>query len=58
MQPHTEVLASILHTADLAKFAKWQPLPQEHFDAMDNARKFVDGSRPPIVTETPTEKNV
>jgi len=58
MQPHTELLASILHTADLAKFAKWQPLPQEHFDAMDHAKKFVDGSRPPIVTETPTEKNV
>lgn len=57
LQPYHALLQNILHTADLAKFAKWQPLPQEHFDAMDNARKFVENSRPkPVLTETQTDK--
>ena len=55
LQPYQELLAGILHTADLAKFAKGQPLPQEHFDAMENAKKFVDTTRP-VIIETPTEK--
>jgi len=46
MQPYHALLAEVLHTADLAKFAKFQPLPQEHSDAMDKARKFVDTTRP------------
>lgn len=39
-------VASILNTADLAKFAKAQPLPQEHIEAMENTRKFVEETRP------------
>ena len=57
LQPYLDILSVILKTADLAKFAKGQPLPQEHFDAMENARKFVDSSRPkPVLTETTTEQ--
>lgn len=52
MQPYHELLSVILHTADLAKFAKAQPLPQEHTDAMEKAKHFVTNSRP-VVIETP-----
>ena len=57
LQPYQTVLSVILHTADLAKFAKAQPLPQEHTDAMDKAREFVQTSRP-VIIETPTEKTI
>lgn len=57
LQPYQATLSVILHTADLAKFAKAQPLPQEHTDAMEKAREFVQSSRP-IIIETPTEKNI
>ena len=57
MQQYYTILSVILTTADLAKFAKSQPLPQEHFDAMENARKFVATSRPkPELTQTTTEQ--
>ncbi|HXS37619.1 MAG TPA: hypothetical protein VN721_13025 [Flavipsychrobacter sp.] len=49
MQPHKALLASILYTADLAKFAKAQPFPHEHIAAMENARQFVEATRPVIV---------
>ncbi len=52
------MLADILHTADLAKFAKAQPLPQEHMDAMGKAKQFVDSSRPIVITETPIDKTI
>lgn len=52
---HVELLGSILYTADLAKFAKAEPLPQEHMDAMDNARKFVNTTPSPVITETPKQ---
>ena len=50
---YQELLADILHTADLAKFAKAQPLPQEHTDAMDKAKQLVRTSKPytPVATE-------
>lgn len=51
LQPYHDLLARILHTADLAKFAKFQPLPQEHTDAMEQAKKFVDDTRPVILIE-------
>src|ERR1044071_6158752 len=35
MRRHTELLSTILYTADLAKFAKAQPLPHEHTAAME-----------------------
>ncbi|PQJ10625.1 hypothetical protein CJD36_011675 [Flavipsychrobacter stenotrophus] len=57
LQPYYEQLSVILRIADLAKFAKGQPLPQEHFDAMEKAKQFIDSSRPKItITETPTEQ--
>ena len=45
------ILSSILQTADLAKFAKAQPLPQEHAEAMEHAKEFVITSKPVAVTE-------
>ncbi len=57
LQKYVTVLTVILQTADLAKFAKWQPMPQEHFDAMENAKKFVDSSRP-VITQTQTENKI
>lgn len=56
LQPYTEQLKMILQTADLAKFAKAQPLPQEHFDAMENARKFIEMSRPVVIVEPQNNK--
>lgn len=56
--PYVSVLTVILQTADLAKFAKWQPLPQEHIDAIDNAKKFVATSRPPLTEQPTTEKKI
>jgi len=57
LQPYNSLLADILHTADLAKFAKAQPLPQEHTDALDKARLLVERSKPATVI-TPTEKTI
>ena len=57
LQKYVTILTVILQTADLAKFAKWQPLPQEHFDAMENAKKFVDTSRP-IIIQTQTDNKI
>ncbi len=54
LQPYHSILSSILHTADLAKFAKAQPLPQEHTDAMENAKSFILKSKP-IVIQISTE---
>ncbi|MES2703097.1 MAG: hypothetical protein V4649_10685 [Bacteroidota bacterium] len=56
LQPYHSILATILSTADLAKFAKAEPLPQEHMDAMDKAKEFVASSKPAEAvppTETP-----
>lgn len=50
-----DLLATILRTADLAKFAKAQPLPQEHMDALDKARQLIVSSTPAI-TEPPIEQ--
>ncbi len=56
MQPFEEQLKSVLQTADMAKFAKSQPLPAEHMDAMEKAIKFVVASKPPFRNETqPTQ---
>ncbi len=55
LQPYQTVLSVILTTADLAKFAKAQPLPQEHTDAMEKAKEFVNSSRP-VIIDLPTEK--
>ncbi len=49
MRTHLYLLEQILRTADLAKFAKAQPLPHEHAAAMDATRKFITTTHP----ETP-----
>ena len=49
LQPYYSLLSGILHTADLAKFAKAQPLPQEHTDALENARIFIQKSKPIVI---------
>ena len=57
LQPYHSLLSIILSTADLAKFAKAQPLPQEHMDAMEKAKEFVQTSKPVIII-TPTENTI
>jgi hypothetical protein len=54
MQYYT-LIAVILHTADLAKFAKAEPLPEEHIDAMDKARLFVQTTMPVEIAQETTE---
>jgi hypothetical protein len=49
---HTELLSNILYIADLAKFAKAQPLPHEHTAAMELAIQFVNATKP---EETPLQ---
>lgn len=46
------LLASIWFTADLAKFARAQPTPAEHIEAMDNAKQFVNNTKPVITDNT------
>jgi len=52
MRVQYDQLATILYTADLAKFAKAQPLPQEHSNAMELSRQFVIQTKPVINTAT------
>lgn len=40
-----ELLRTILSTADLVKFAKWQPLPNEHDTCFKNAVRFVETTK-------------
>jgi hypothetical protein len=49
---HVEPLSTILYTADLAKFAKAQPLPHEHTSAMELAVQFINATNP---AETPQQ---
>lgn len=49
MSKHYDELSQILNTADLAKFAKAQPLPYEHTQAMELAKQFVNSTKPVIV---------
>ncbi len=49
-----EFLRSVLETADLAKFAKARPMPDEHTRAMEYARKLVTGT---AVVEKPLKEN-
>lgn len=54
LQPYHEALGVILTTADLAKFAKAQPSPQEHTDVMVRAMDIVERSKP-IIVAPPTD---
>ncbi len=51
MMRHHEALSTILQTADMAKFAKAQPLPHEHTDAFDFTQQFVKNTKTAVVTE-------
>ena len=50
MNSQHDILASILYTADLAKFARAQPQPAEHMAAMENAKLFVNNTQPVVNT--------
>lgn len=39
-----EILQKTLHSADLVKFAKWNPLPDDHDMAYKNAYSFIEKS--------------
>jgi hypothetical protein len=43
---HRQMLGEILYTADLAKFAKAQPLPYEHTNALEHAKQFIKTTKP------------
>ncbi len=48
---HRDRLYQILSTADMAKFARAQPSPQEHVAAMQTAKEFVTATIPePVIT--------
>lgn len=51
MQPYYRILATILRTGDLAKFAKAQPLQHEHIETMESAKQFIAATKPEL-TET------
>lgn len=57
MTSHRMLLSNIFYIADLAKFAKAQPTPQEHLSAMEYAKQFVMATKPVVVAEpqNPTE---
>lgn len=49
---HTKPLFEILSTADMAKFARAQPLPSEHAAAMQLTKDFIkETAAPPPVTQ-------
>ena len=43
---HVDKLYSVLATADMAKFARAQPLPAEHIAAMQSTKDFITASIP------------
>ena len=49
-----EELRVILSTADLVKFAKWQPLPNEHDTCFKNAVSFVETTKEQADTQNNT----
>jgi hypothetical protein len=42
-----------LYIADLAKFAKAQPKPEEHLAAMEYAKQFVAATMPVVIVSEP-----
>ncbi|MBS1781559.1 MAG: hypothetical protein JSS78_00685 [Bacteroidetes bacterium] len=55
MRTYYDALTSVLFTSDLAKFAKAQPTPQEHLNAMEQSKAFVKNT-PFIVLSNPDAK--
>ena len=58
LQSYYSILASILNTADLAKFAKALPRPQEHITAMEQSIQLIENTKPVIVTEPSMDKAI
>jgi hypothetical protein len=52
MNSQQDILASILYTADLAKFARAQPSPAEHMQAMEHAKQFVVNTKQAVTDNT------
>lgn len=50
-------LETILRTADLAKFAKAQPLPQEHIQSMELAKDLIHKTIPAPIAQNPSNPN-
>jgi hypothetical protein len=46
IQPYFNTLVDLLQIADMAKFAKAQPLPEEHIQSLDIAQSFIVNSTP------------
>ncbi len=46
LQPYFHSLVDLLQIADMAKFAKAQPLPEEHIKSLEIARLFIVNSTP------------
>lgn len=53
MSHHRLLLSNILYIADLAKFAKTQPTPQENHSAMEYARQFITATKPAVIVSEP-----
>ncbi len=56
---HTDALYLILSTADMAKFARAQPMPDEHIAALRATREFVTATiprEPPAAPSTPSQQ--
>lgn len=51
MMRHYDALSMVLHTADMAKFARATPLPQEHTEAFEHTEGFVKATKPVVITE-------
>lgn len=57
MMRHYDALAMVLSTADMAKFAKAKPLPQEHTEAFEHTKQFVISTKPqPIANQNNSKK--
>lgn len=46
LKVNRKLIRPVLQTADLAKFAKAKPLPQEHIDALENTKAFITVTKP------------
>ena len=53
MSQHRLLLSNVLYIADLAKFAKAQPKPEEHLAAMEYAKQFVAATMPVVIVSEP-----
>lgn len=51
MMRHYDSLSMVLQTADMAKFARATPLPQEHTDAFAHTKEFVQASKPVAINQ-------